>query len=156
MSGGPGGWQPAYHAVGSLLSRTRDHDANNERSHRRITRRRATRSRKDFAVPLIPAPPAVPDRDPVPLRLERELHAQLRDYAEFLGSTKEYIVSEALRRVFRHDKDFLAWQRARQQASQRSTATAPAPPAAQTDPSPDTTRPATPEATRRSAGKDRP
>ncbi len=106
-------------------------------------------------MPLIPAPPAVPDRDPVPLRLERALHAQLRDYAEFLGSTKEYIVSEALRRVFRHDKDFLAWQRARQQASQRSTATARTSPAAPADPSPDTTRGATPDATRRPTGKDR-
>jgi hypothetical protein len=64
-------------------------------------------------VPLIPAPPAAPDKDTLALRVDRELHDQLRAYAEFLGSTKEYIVASALRRVFRHDKDFIAWQLAR-------------------------------------------
>jgi hypothetical protein len=64
-------------------------------------------------VPLIPAPPAAPDKDTLALRVDRELHDQLRAYAEFLGSTKEYIVASALRRVFRHDKDFIAWQHAR-------------------------------------------
>jgi hypothetical protein len=64
-------------------------------------------------MPLIPAPPAAPSKDTLPLRIDQELHIQLREYAEFLGSTKEYIVSAALRRVFRHDKDFLAWQQAR-------------------------------------------
>jgi hypothetical protein len=62
---------------------------------------------------LIPAPPAAPSKDTLPLRIDQELHTQLREYAEFLGSTKEYIVSAALRRVFRHDKEFLAWQQAR-------------------------------------------
>jgi predicted transcriptional regulator len=64
-------------------------------------------------VPLIPAPPTTPDKDTLALRVDRELHDQLRAYAEFLGSTKEYIVTSALRRVFRHDKDFIAWQHAR-------------------------------------------
>ncbi len=64
-------------------------------------------------MPLIPAPPAAPDKDTLALRVDRELHDQLRAYAEFLGSTKEYIVTSALRRVFRHDKDFIAWQHAR-------------------------------------------
>jgi predicted transcriptional regulator len=64
-------------------------------------------------MPLIPAPPAAPDKDTLALRVDRELHDQLRAYAEFLGSTKEYIVTSALRRVFRHDKEFIAWQQAR-------------------------------------------
>ncbi len=64
-------------------------------------------------MPLIPAPPATPDKDTLALRVDRGLHDQLRAYAEFLGSTKEYIVTSALRRVFRHDKDFIAWQHAR-------------------------------------------
>ena len=58
-------------------------------------------------------PPATPDKDTLALRVDRELHDQLRAYAEFLGSTKEYIVTSALRRVFRHDKDFIAWQHTR-------------------------------------------
>jgi hypothetical protein len=71
------------------------------------------REKGPFTVPLIPSPPAAPDRDTLPLRLERRLLLELRDYAEFIGSTKEYVVAAALRRVFRHDKEFLAWQQAR-------------------------------------------
>ena len=74
-------------------------------------------------MPLIPAPPAAPDKDTLALRVDRELHEQLRAYAEFLGSTKEYIVTSALRRVFRHDKDFIAWQQARD-TSEPTTAAA--------------------------------
>ena len=59
-------------------------------------------------MPLIPAPPAAPDQDTLPLRLDREVHDQLRAYAEFLGSTKEYIVTSALKHVFRHDTHFHA------------------------------------------------
>ncbi|MGE3957447.1 MAG: hypothetical protein AB7H96_12070 [Vicinamibacterales bacterium] len=64
-------------------------------------------------MPLIPAPPATPDRDTLALRIDRDLHEQLRAYAEFLNTTKEYIVSSALRRVFRHDKDFIVWRQRR-------------------------------------------
>lgn len=65
-------------------------------------------------MPLIHSPPAAPNKDTLALRLDRDLHSQLRVYAEFLQSTKEYIVTSALRRVFRHDKEFIAWQQARQ------------------------------------------
>ena len=75
-------------------------------------------------MPLIPAPPATPDRDTLALRIDRDLHGQLREYAEFLNTTKEYIVSSALRRVFRHDKDFIAWQQRRD----APTAAVPTPP----------------------------
>jgi uncharacterized protein (DUF4415 family) len=60
-------------------------------------------------VPLIPARPAAPDKETLALRVDRDLHEQFRAYADFLGS----IVTSALRRVFRHDKDFIAWQQAR-------------------------------------------
>ena len=72
-------------------------------------------------MPLIPAPPAAADKDTLALRVDRSLHDQLRAYAEFLGSTKEYIVTSALRRVFRHDKDFIAWQTARTQGDASPT-----------------------------------
>jgi hypothetical protein len=67
-------------------------------------------------MPLIPAPPATADKDTLALRVDRALHDQLRLYAEFLGSTKEYIVTSALRRVFSRDKDFIAWQEGRERA----------------------------------------
>lgn len=72
-------------------------------------------------MPLIPAPPAAADKDTLALRVDRSLHDQLRAYAEFLGSTKEYIVTSALRRVFRHDKDFIAWQNTRNQEDASTT-----------------------------------
>lgn len=104
-------------------------------------------------MPLIPAPPAPPNKDALPLRLERELHAQLRDYAEFLGSSKEYIVTAALRRVFRHDKDFLAWQQARQCAVKEPSTTKPSRSASLTDDTLDTPRGAGPEVARKPTGK---
>lgn len=106
-------------------------------------------------MPLIPAPPAPPNKDALPLRLERELHAQLRDYAEFLGSSKEYIVTAALRRVFRHDKDFLAWQQARRGAVKDPTTTKPSRSAPLTDDTSDTPRSAGPELARKPLSKDR-
>jgi hypothetical protein len=103
-------------------------------------------------MPLIPAPPAAPSKDTLPLRIDQELHTQLREYAEFLGSTKEYIVSAALRRVFRHDKDFLAWQQARRTSVPAHTSAAKSAAAKDTTPAePETTT----ETGRRVASKDR-
>lgn len=72
-------------------------------------------------MPLIPAPPAAPEKATVSLRVERGLFDQLTAYATFIGSSKEYIVSSALRRVFRHDKEFAAWLEARTSASTESS-----------------------------------
>jgi predicted transcriptional regulator len=103
-------------------------------------------------VPLIPAPPAPPDKETLALRVDRDLHEQLRAYAEFLGSTKEYIVTSALRRVFRYDKDFIAWQQARH-ASEPNSAAAQNPASLRiTDDMPDAKHADTP---RRAASRDR-
>jgi hypothetical protein len=102
-------------------------------------------------MPLIPAPPAAPSKDTLPLRIDQELHTQLREYAEFLGSTKEYIVSAALRRVFRHDKDFLAWQHARRASAPPHTSAEEPVAAKDTPVEPGTT----PETARRVSSKER-
>lgn len=99
-------------------------------------------------MPLIPAPPATPDKDTLALRLDRDVHTQLRAYAEFLQSTKEYIVTSALRRVFRHDKEFIAWQQARQIPAPQPVGSSPGP----VDESPRTTHDV---AQRRTADKER-
>jgi hypothetical protein len=113
----------------------------------------ARRLKGQRLMPLIPAPPAAPSKDTLPLRIDQELHAQLREYAEFLGSTKEYIVSAALRRVFRHDKEFLAWQQARRAGASAHTSAAKS--AATKDSTP--VEPgATSETARRVASKERP
>ena len=106
-------------------------------------------------MPLIPAPPTPPNKDALPLRLERELHAQLRDYAEFLGSSKEYIVTAALRRVFRHDKDFLAWQQGRRDAGKDPATTTSTRSAPLTADKLDAPHSAGPEVARKPTSKDR-
>ena len=78
-------------------------------------------------MPLIPAPPVAPEKATVSLRVERGLFDQLTAYATFIGSSKEYIVSSALRRVFRHDKEFAAWLEARTSPGVASRATPHAP-----------------------------
>jgi predicted transcriptional regulator len=62
---------------------------------------------------LIPAQEASPERDTLSLRVDRALHAQLKAYAEFIESSKDYVICQALHRVFRQDKDFAAWLAAR-------------------------------------------
>ena len=78
-------------------------------------------------MPLIPAPPAAPEKATISLRVERALFDQLTAYATFIGSSKEYIVSSALRRVFRHDKEFAAWLEARTSSGGASRVTNAAP-----------------------------
>ena len=86
-------------------------------------------------MPLITRPPAAPDRDTINVRLDLDLKESLRLYAEFLGSTRDYVIGSAVRRVVDRDKEFLAWREARR-----------AHPPTQTD-----TRPDTPSAVRTTA-----
>ena len=62
---------------------------------------------------LIAAQPPAAEKDILSLRLDRALHHKLKAYAEFIASSKDYVISQALRHVFRHDKDFAAWLAAR-------------------------------------------
>ena len=64
-------------------------------------------------MPLITRPPAAPDRDTINVRPDLDLKESLRLYAEFLGSTRDYVIGSALRRVVDRDKEFLAWREAR-------------------------------------------
>lgn len=66
-------------------------------------------------MPLIPKP-HVPEKETIALRIECALNAQLRDYATFAECTKEYVVDAALRRLFKHDKEFVVWCETRRTA----------------------------------------
>ena len=68
-------------------------------------------------MPLITRPPTAPDRDTINVRLDLDLKESLRLYAEFLGSTRDYVIGSALRRVVDRDKEFLAWREARDRQS---------------------------------------
>ena len=63
-------------------------------------------------MPLIPAQ-HVDAKDVVSLRLRRRLHEQLKLYAEFIQSPKDYVVSQALTRLFRNDREFAIWLESR-------------------------------------------
>lgn len=81
-------------------------------------------------MPLITRPPAAPDRDTINVRLDLDLKESLRLYAEFLGSTRDYVIGSAVRRVVDRDKEFLAWREARRGQAPTATDTAPTTPSA--------------------------
>ena len=83
-------------------------------------------------MPLITRPPAAPDRDTINVRLDLDLKESLRLYAEFLGSTRDYVIGSAVRRVVDRDKEFLAWREARRGPSPTERDTPPTTPLAVT------------------------
>jgi predicted transcriptional regulator len=45
----------------------------------------------------------------VQIRLEEEIKAKLHKYAELINSSESYVVSEALKLLFRKDDEFRIW-----------------------------------------------
>ncbi len=48
-------------------------------------------------------------REAVTVKLDKAVTDQLKLYAEFIDSTQEHVVNEALSLTFRRDKDFQEW-----------------------------------------------
>lgn len=48
-------------------------------------------------------------RETVTVKLDKAITDQLKLYAEFIDSTQEHVVNEALALTFRRDKDFQEW-----------------------------------------------
>jgi hypothetical protein len=71
-------------------------------------------------MPLVPAR-HVDAKDVISLRLRRPLHERLKLYAEFIQSPKDYVVSQALTRLFRKDKEFAIWLESRTDAVREPT-----------------------------------
>jgi predicted transcriptional regulator len=55
-------------------------------------------------MPIIPAQPQVEPKDTLSLRLDRVLHERLKQYCQFIESPKDYVISQALRQLFRKDR----------------------------------------------------
>jgi len=55
------------------------------------------------------APPKQPKTTVVQLRLDEEVRTTLTKYAEFLECSPSHVVTEALKLVYRKDKDFQSW-----------------------------------------------
>ena len=60
-------------------------------------------------MPCIPRQIKPPARTPLNCKLTVDMAALVKHYAEFIDSTQEYVVTEALRRVFDRDKEFQVW-----------------------------------------------
>ena len=58
---------------------------------------------------ILKAPPKPPKNETLQLRVEEEIRTKLHKYAEFIDSSESYVVSEALRLLFRKDDEFKGW-----------------------------------------------
>jgi hypothetical protein len=58
---------------------------------------------------ILKAPPKPPENKTMQLRVQEEVRAKLRRYAEFIGSSEPYVASEALPLLFRKDDEFKIW-----------------------------------------------
>ena len=57
-------------------------------------------------------PPAKPPRnETLQVRIEKGVRSKLKRYAEFIDSSESYVVSEALKILFRRDDEFKAYER---------------------------------------------
>jgi hypothetical protein len=58
---------------------------------------------------ILKAAPKPPKNETLQLRVEEEIKSKLAKYAEFIDSSESYVVSEALKLVFRKDDEFRVW-----------------------------------------------
>jgi predicted transcriptional regulator len=60
-------------------------------------------------LPLLKAPSKQPKTTTIQVRLEEEVRHNLDRYAEFIGANASYVVSEALKLLFKRDAEFKRW-----------------------------------------------
>jgi len=60
-------------------------------------------------LPLLKAPSKQPKTTILQVRLEEEVRHNLNRYAEFIGANASYVVSEALKLLFKRDDEFKRW-----------------------------------------------
>jgi len=58
---------------------------------------------------IIKAPPKQPKSVSVQARVEESVKEQLDLYAKFIDSTPSYVITEALKVLFKRDEEFRAW-----------------------------------------------
>ena len=58
---------------------------------------------------IIKAPPKQPKTITIQARVEESVKAQLDRYAEFIDSSTSYVLTEALKLLFKRDDEFKAW-----------------------------------------------
>jgi hypothetical protein len=65
--------------------------------------------KEQISMPVLKAPRKQPKTTVVQLRLDEEARSTLTKYAEFLDCSPSHVVTEALKLVYRKDKDFQSW-----------------------------------------------
>jgi predicted transcriptional regulator len=58
---------------------------------------------------LLRAPSKKPKTTTLQVRLEEEVKLKLENYAEFIDATPSYVMSEALKLLFKRDDEFKRW-----------------------------------------------
>jgi predicted transcriptional regulator len=58
---------------------------------------------------IIKAPPKQPKSVTIQARVEESVKTQLDQYAQFIDSTPSYVITEALKALFKRDDEFKAW-----------------------------------------------
>jgi predicted transcriptional regulator len=60
-------------------------------------------------VAILKPPPIPPKNETLQIRVEEQIKGKLHRYAEFINSSESYVVSEALKLLFRKDTEFRTW-----------------------------------------------
>ena len=58
---------------------------------------------------ILKAPPKQPKTVTVQARVEESIKTQLERYAEFIDASPSYVITEALKLLFRKDEEFKRW-----------------------------------------------
>jgi len=58
---------------------------------------------------IIKAPPKQPKSVTIQARVEESVKTRLDHYAKFIDSTPSYVITEALKVLFKRDDEFKAW-----------------------------------------------
>lgn len=58
---------------------------------------------------ILKSPPIPPKNETLQIRVEEEIKRKLHKYADFINSSDSYVVSEALKLLFRKDTEFKSW-----------------------------------------------
>jgi predicted transcriptional regulator len=58
---------------------------------------------------IIKAPPKQPKTITIQARVEESTKTQLDNYAKFIDSTTSYVITEALKLLFKRDDEFKRW-----------------------------------------------
>ena len=75
--------------------------------HARFIKTRVQKRRKHLSI--LKSPPKQPKNETLQIRVEEQVRSKLAKYAEFIDSSESYVVSEALKLVFKKDPEFRSW-----------------------------------------------